>query len=67
MAKSKDPHWIEDAIKRPGALREKLHTPKGKDISEKKLAAAENSKNATERKEACLAAELAHLRPGKKK
>ncbi len=62
MAKSKDPHWIEDAIKRPGALREKLHVPAGKDISEKKLTAAENSKNATERKEANLAEELAHFR-----
>ncbi|MGO9467909.1 MAG: hypothetical protein ACLQVF_27545 [Isosphaeraceae bacterium] len=62
MAKSKDPNWIEHAIRRPGALREKLHVPEGKDISEKKLAAAENSKNATERKEAHLAEELEHFR-----
>ena len=36
--------------------------PEGKDISEKKLAAAENSKSATERKEAHLAEELEHFR-----
>ncbi len=33
----KDPHWIEHAHLHKGALREKTHTPEGKDISDKRL------------------------------
>lgn len=33
-------NWIQDAIKKPGALRKELHVKKGKDIPEKKLEAA---------------------------
>jgi len=29
--------WIQKAIKHPGALREKLHVPEGKNIPAKKL------------------------------
>jgi hypothetical protein len=32
--------WIQDAIKSPGSLRKELHTPKGKNIPEKKLESA---------------------------
>ena len=32
--------WIQDAIKKPGALRKELGAKKGKPIPEKKLAAA---------------------------
>lgn len=32
--------WIQEAIKKPGALRESLHAKKGKPIPAKKLAAA---------------------------
>jgi len=62
MAESSESNWIEHAIKRPGALREKTHTPSGKDISEKRLHAAEKSKNGSERKEAHLAEELEQFR-----
>lgn len=62
MATPSDPHWIELGIKRPGALRAETGTKPGHDISEKKLAAAEKSKNRTERKESNLAAELEHFR-----
>jgi hypothetical protein len=58
MAAQRDPNWIEGAIKRPGALHEKLDVPEGKDIPKKKLAAAEKSKSPIERRQAHLAAEL---------
>jgi hypothetical protein len=32
--------WIQKAIKKPGALHEELHVPKGQKIPAKKLAAA---------------------------
>ncbi len=38
MSKEK---WIQEAIKKPGALHEELHVKKGKKIPEKKLKAAE--------------------------
>ncbi len=62
MATHSDPHSIELGIKRPGALRAETGTKPGHVISEKKLAAAEKSKNRTERKESNLAAELEHFR-----
>jgi len=36
--------WIQKAIKKPGALRKALGTPKGKKISTKKLNAAAKKK-----------------------
>lgn len=30
-------NWIQDAVKKPGALRKELKVKKGKDIPEKKL------------------------------
>jgi len=50
--------WIQEAIKRPGALRAKLGTKPGHNIPEKKLKKAEHSKNATTRKQAHLAETL---------
>lgn len=50
--------WIQDAIKKPGALHKELHVPAGKKIPESKLKAAEHSKNPTERKRANLAETL---------
>ena len=35
-------HWIQNAIKHPGALHEKLHVPQGQKIPEKKLESAAN-------------------------
>jgi len=50
--------WISGAIKHPGALHRELGVPAGKRIPEKKLKAAEHSKNPTERKRANLAETL---------
>lgn len=36
--------WIQDAIKKPGALRKSLKVKKGQDIPEKKLEAAAKKK-----------------------
>ena len=52
MAKT---HWIQDAIKNPGALRKKTKTKKGKKISPKALNKALKSKNPTTRRQANLA------------
>lgn len=51
-------HWIQKAIKKPGALRESLHVKKGEKISEAKLKKAEHSKNKTTAKRARLAETL---------
>ena len=48
-------NWIEDAVKRPGALRKKLKVPKNKKISASQLNKAANSSNATTRRQAKLA------------
>jgi len=37
---AKDGHWMEKAVKHPGALHKKLGVPAGKKIPAKKLAAA---------------------------
>lgn len=42
MAKKK--FWIQDAVKRPGALRKKLHALKGKNIPEGKVDKAASAK-----------------------
>ncbi len=55
-------NWIAGAIKKKGALREKLHVKEGKDIPESKIEKATHSKSETLRKEANLAQTLAKLR-----
>nr|CAB4126372.1 hypothetical protein UFOVP88_29 [uncultured Caudovirales phage] len=54
MAKEK---WIQNAIKKPGALRKELRVKKGEKIPEKKLAAAAK-KGGKEGKRARLAETL---------
>lgn len=51
-------HWIQSAIKHPGALHRALHVAIGQPIPAKKLAAAKHSKNPKTRKEAILASTL---------
>lgn len=53
--------WIQKAIKKPGALHEELHVPKGKKIPAKKLKAAAK-KGGKEGKRARLAETLKKLR-----
>jgi hypothetical protein len=53
MAEKK--HWIQSAIKHPGALHRQLHVPAGEKIPAKKLAKAEHSEDPTLRKRASLA------------
>lgn len=53
MAEKK--HWIQGAIKHPGALHKELHVPAGDKIPAAKLAKAAHSSNPTERKRASLA------------
>lgn len=48
-------HWIQGAIKHPGALHRELGVPQGQKIPAKKLAAARHSKNPTLRRRANLA------------
>lgn len=55
-------NWIQGAIKRPGALRKKLHAKKGKKIPVSKIEKATHSKSPTLRKEASLAMTLKKLR-----
>lgn len=38
-------HWIQGAIKHPGALHRQLHVPEGQKIPAKKLEKAANSDN----------------------
>ena len=59
---SDNSHWIQNAIKKPGALRKSLHVKKGHDIPEAKLEKAEHSKNPLLRKRANLAETLKHLK-----
>lgn len=53
-----DEHWIQKAIKKPGALRKKLHVKKGHDIPEYKLEKAEHSSNKRTAAQARLAETL---------
>ena len=48
-------HWIQGAIKHPGALHKELGVPRGQKIPAAKLNAAAHSSNPTERKRAALA------------
>lgn len=54
--------WIQDAIKKPGALRASLNVKKGQKISSSKLASAAKSDNPTTRRRAVLAKTLAKFR-----
>lgn len=51
-------HWINGAIKHPGALHTELGVPQGKKIPAKKLAAAAKSSNPKEAARARFAEEL---------
>lgn len=51
-------NFIQNAIKKPGALRKTLGVKKGEKISEKMLKKAENSKNPLTRKRANFAETL---------
>lgn len=52
----KDPdHWMQGAVKHPGALHRELGIPEGKKIPEKRLEAAAHSSNPTLKKRAVLA------------
>ena len=50
--------WIQEAIKKPGALHKSLHIKPGEKIPESKLKKAEHSKNPTLKKRANLAETL---------
>jgi len=54
--------WIQDAIKKPGALHKALGVPEGKKIPEAKLEKAEHSKSPKMRKRASLAETLKKMR-----
>lgn len=62
MAQKKN--WIQDAIKKPGALREAMGAKKGKNISKGKLEEAAKKKGVTGQR-ARLAQTLANLRKKK--
>lgn len=58
-------NWIQDAIKKPGALHEELHVPMDKKIPQAKLKKAEK-KGGKIGKRARLAETLSKLRKKKK-
>ena len=60
----KGEHWIQKAIKHPGALHKELHVKEGKKIPEKKLEAAAK-KPGKEGKRARLAETLKTFNRGK--
>lgn len=66
-AKKKKSLWIEEAIKKPGALRKTTKTKKGEKISRKALEKAGKSRSTKTQKRVALAKTLAKLRPKKKK
>lgn len=55
---AEDGHWIDKAIKHPGALHKELGVPEGQKIPEDKLEEAEHSDNPEEKKRAEFAEEL---------
>jgi len=68
MKKTGNGKWIQNAIKHPGALREKLGVKKGEKIPAKKLEKATHSKNTTTKRQAILAETLKKMnRKGKNK
>lgn len=48
-------HWIQGAIKHPGALHKELHVPEDQTIPAKKLATAAHSDDPTLRRRVALA------------
>lgn len=61
MAKGKK-NFIQEAIKKPGALHKALHVKKGEKIPEAKLEKAEKSKSPLMRRRANLAETLSHMK-----
>lgn len=59
-----DGHWIDKAIKHPGALHRELGVPEGEKIPEEKLEEAEHSSNPKEKKRAEFAEELKSFHHG---
>lgn len=57
--------WIQNAIKKPGALHKSLGVSMGKKIPEAKIVKAEHSRNPTLKKRAVLAHTLSGLRRGR--
>jgi hypothetical protein len=55
-------NWIQDAIKKPGALRKSLKVKEGKDIPVKKLEKAASGGNTKKAKRARLALTLRKLK-----
>lgn len=55
-------HWIQGAIKHPGALHEDLGVPKGQPIPKAKLDKAAHSSNPTLKRRANLAKTLGKMR-----
>ena len=55
-------HWIQKAIKHPGALHKELHVKEGEKIPASKLKKAEHSKNPLLKKRAVLAETLKGLK-----
>lgn len=55
-------HWIQGAIKRPGALHRALGVPEGQKIPKEKIMKAEHSDNMRVAREARLAETLSHMR-----
>ena len=51
-------HWIQKAIKHPGALHEELHVPKGQKIPHSKIVKATHARSPLERRRANLALTL---------
>lgn len=56
-------HWMQKAVKHPGALHRDLGVPQGKKIPKAKVEAATHSKNPTIRRRANLAKTFAFYRP----
>jgi hypothetical protein len=54
-------HWIQKAIKHPGALHRALHVPEGEKIPAKKMAKAAHSGSSRVRRMVGLAKTLKHL------
>lgn len=54
-------HWIQGAIKHPGALHKELGVPEGEKIPAKKLNKAANSSNPTLARRAALAKTLGRM------
>lgn len=58
--------WIQKAIKRPGALHQKLHVPLNEKIPEKKITKAMHSSSPLLRQEANFAHTLKRINKPKK-